>query len=155
MEYARTVCAIGRDFNIGHLTPETGGFILKRLLREFNDFVKGLDGEGADPNAPKPSDEEFAETLIQQMLMNLDEKDLANIQRHCLNVVSFTDVAGEREFEQPILLRSGIYSLPELRFDIGTIDYLVSQTLYANLTPFFTPTGLKAALKGQLVVSSR
>lgn len=153
MEALRTVEVKGRKYNIGHLSPTTGSFLTKRLLRHFNDFLKGIDGAEADPNAPKPTDEDFAEQLIQQLLMSVNEEDFANIQRHALNIITVTDFVADRDFEQPIMLKSGVFCFKELNTDIGTIDYLTSQSLFANLTPFFTPTGLKAALRGEQVSS--
>lgn len=153
MEVLRTVDVNGRKYNIGYLSPTIGSFLTKRLLRHFNDFLKGIDGAEADPNAPKPTDEDFAEQLIQQLLMSVNEEDFINIQRHALNIVTVTDHVAEKEFEQPIMLKSGVFCFKELNKDIATIDFLTSQSLFANLTPFFTPTGLKAALRGEQVSS--
>lgn len=153
-EFLNTVTVGEKQYNIGHFQSGIGSWILKRLMRTFRDFMKSIEGVEGDETAALNTDPvEFAHNLIQQLLMELDEKEYSTIQRHALNVVSFTDSVAGREFEQSIILKSGTFAIKELATDIGTVDYLTSQALFANLSPFFSQTGLKAAMTGEQVSS--
>ena len=153
-EILKTVTVDEKQYNIGHFQSGIGSWILKRLMRTFREFMKGIEGVEGDETAALNTDPvEFAHNLIQQLLMELDEKEYATIQRHALNVVSVTDSVGGKDFEQPIMMKSGSFTIKELATNIGAVDYLTSQALFANLSPFFSQTGLKAAMTGEQVSS--
>lgn len=143
----------GEVYNIGAFTASTGSWLTLRLMRAFREYISTLDNDGteSDPEAEEP--ENFAEDLIQMLLSNLPENDFATVQRHALSVVSCTQTIGERTFEQPLVLKNGLFANKELTNNIPLILALTSQVMFANLKPFFTKTGLKAVMKGEQVSS--
>lgn len=145
----KTVAFGDRQYNIGHFQSGTGSWIMKRLMRTFREYIKGIEAIEGDETPAIHSDADFTHNLIQQLLMELKEDEYSVIQRHALNVISVTDTAGGKEFEQPIILRNGLFTYKELNTDIATVDFLTSQSLFANLSPFFSKTGLKAAMTGE------
>lgn len=155
MEIIKSVPVGNKTYNIGHLQSNTGSWIVRQLLKKFKTMLKQLQEDGIEGEATPTvvDDEEFSANVIEQLVMELDEAEFSNIQAHALKVVSFTDQVNGTPFEQPIYLRNGVFAVKELATDIQTINYLTSQSLIANLSPFFTPTGLKAAMKGEQVSS--
>lgn len=156
MEIIKSVIVGEKTYNIGHLQSNTGSWIVRQLLKKFKGMLKQLQEDGVEEQqAPAIVDDgDFAANLIEQLVMELDEAEFGNIQAHALKVITFTDQVNGTPFEQPICLRNGVFAVKELATDIPTINYLTSQSLAANLSAFFTPTGLKAAMQG-LQVSSR
>lgn len=145
------------EYRIGRFSSQTGSWLLMRFIKLFRDLIKDLEDDGTEP---KPDDgkgdtQEFSESLLQTLLSELDFEDFVKIQRYALLVVSRTDMVGEREFQQPIILGSGQFAIRELKEDVGAVMALTSQTIFANLAPFFTKTGLKAMMRGEIPAFNR
>ena len=143
----------GNDYHIGHLNADVGSYLLNRLIKQFRKMLSTMDTDGEDEQEqkePEISDTEFSEGLIMTLMTDLDFDDFKNLQRHALLVVTRCDFAGERQFQQPIILRNGTFAYKELSTDIATVQALTAKVLFFNLGPFFTKAGLKAILKGNI-----
>lgn len=155
---ALKVVTIGeREYNIGRLSSDVGSFLLMRLVKQFRKMVAALEGEGEgeEQQQPELTDKEFSESLLQTLLTEMDFEDFKNLQRHALLVVTMTDFVGDKPFKQPIILRSGQFAVKELQNDIGAVMNLTSQTIFANLSPFFTKAGLKGIMTGNIPAFSQ
>lgn len=152
-EVIKTLELDGNSYTIGRFSSDTGSWLLMRLMKTLRKFISELEQDGIEESETDIEPEGFAENLIQTLLTDLDFDDFKNIQRHALAVVSRIDYAGEREFQQPIVMRSGAFAFNDLSQNVGIVMALTSQSLFANLSPFFTKTGLKALMKGEIAFS--
>lgn len=142
----------GHEYHIGYLQANVGSYLLNRLIKQFRKMLSNMDTDGDEQEQKEPeiSDTEFSESLIMTLITDLDFEDFNNLQRHALLVVTRTDHAGERAFQQPIILRNGTFAYKEMSTDIATVQALTAKTLFANLGPFFTKAGLKAIMRGEI-----
>lgn len=152
------VVTVGKhEYHIGRFSSGTGSWLLMRFIKLFRNFIKELDDDGteeAEDNG-KGDTQEFSESLLQTLLSELDAEEFAKIQRHALLVVSRTETVGDRPYQQPVMMPSGKFAFKELNEDISDVMNLTSQAIFANLSPFFTKTGLKAIMRGEIPSLSR
>lgn len=142
-------------YNLHHFSSAVGSWLALRFTRAFREYIASIQGEGTATEAAEEQDEPdgFAEQLIQMLLTNFDEETFATVQRHALNAISTTIEIGAKTFNQPIILKSGTFANKEMATNVSLILALTSQSLFANLSPFFTKAGLKAVMNGQQVLS--
>lgn len=147
----------GVEYHIGHLNADIGSYLLNRLIKQFRRMLSQMDtsDDEQEQKEPEIDDKEFSEGLIMTLITDLEFEDFKNLQRHALLVVTRTDFAGDRQFQQPIILRTGVFAYKELATDIATVQALTAKVLFANLGPFFTKAGLKAIMKGEIPAFSQ
>lgn len=95
------------------------------------------------PEEKKTAIEAAASGAIQNMLMNLDEELFIKVQKHALSVCSRFDAIGDKEILLPVLMANGKIAIPDLQTNIQVVSALTSQSLFANLSPFFLEEGFK------------
>jgi hypothetical protein len=151
-EPLRVIVMNGSTYNIGRLSPENGSWIVNRLMKTFREYISTLKAEGNEPTGDGLQEPEgFAETLLTQLTSELPEADYKRIQKYVLATIVRVDSVGDKMFEQPIILASGLYAYKDLAEDIFGVVHLTNQALIANLAPLFTRTGLVALMRGERV----
>lgn len=138
-------------FRIKKFDASTGSWLLMSLMGEMQKAISDLPTSTGDAEqAPSASSEESAAIgAIQFLLMNLDEEKFAKVQNKALAVCDEQKVFDNgKEAWLPVLTGTRISS-PDLQTDISTILSLTSQSLFANLSPFFSKSGLSSVFSLQ------
>lgn len=136
-------------FRIRKFDASTGSWLLMSLMGEMQKAISDLPTVEGIAESTEASEESAAIGAIQFLLMNLDEEKFAKIQSKALEVCDEQKIMGEREVWLPVLTGKRISS-PDLQNDIETILSLTSQSLFANLSPFFSKNGLSKIFKIQV-----
>lgn len=142
----------GRTYQIAGFDARTGSKLLARLMARF---IK-MGSEAASDNSPVtvsevPADQaENPNALLQFLLLNLSDVDFDYVQTHALAVV--TRLEGDSNAPLPIT-RNGVITPKDLKDDIATIMQLTSESLFANLSPFFTKAAIQKQMQAQATVS--
>lgn len=137
-------------YAIQNMDAEIGSWLLFKLINSLRNIMNTPTDETV--NAPVAAVEQTDEqkkiagegatnAAIQLMLMNLDEDLFKAVQRHALRVCSKYAAVGNEEVLLPVLMQNGKFAVPELNYDIKTVVSLTSQSLFANLSPFFLNGG--------------
>jgi hypothetical protein len=147
VEKTKRIEMAGNSYVIGRFNADTGSWLLMRMMKSFREFMKTIESEESDENAPEP--ENFAEQLIQTLLSDLSPEDFKQIQRQTLLIVKRVDVVKDLEVLHNVIRPNGDFSFADLRHDIDTVMCLTSQALFFNLAPFFTKSGLRATMQGK------
>jgi len=149
-EALKEVVINNRRFHIGKMTAKTGSWLLYKLMAELRKIMQP--GDGDTPSAPivemtdeqkKEVAEDMTRVSVTVMLQNIDRDLFDKVQQHALEVCSEFKMVGEEEVLLPVLMANGNFSNPDLRYDIQTISNLTSQSLMANLSPFFLNGGFQ------------
>jgi hypothetical protein len=153
MEATHDISVGGNRYVIGRFSAEIGSFLLNRLIKTFRKMIADMKQEQSEEGIEEVAEPEgFSENLIETLVTELDFEDFKNIQRHALAVVSrWDDTNPERPILMPIQLRTGVFAFKDLGENIDVVRHLSSKALHFNLAPFFTKTGLKAMMKGEMV----
>jgi hypothetical protein len=143
------------NFRIKRFDASTGSWLLMTLMGEMQKALSDL--PTVDKPAVELSDEEkqaaeenAATGAIQFLLMNLDEEKFTKIQMKALAVCEVSKFIGEKEVWLPLIDGKRITNF-ELQSDVSTIMTLTSQSLFANLSPFFSKNGLSQIFSPQVV----
>lgn len=137
-------------FRIRKFDASTGSWLLMSLMGEMQKAISDLPTSAGDgEQAPSTGSEESAAIgAIQFLLMNLDEEKFARVQTKALAVCDEQKLFGEKEAWIPVLTGARISNF-DLQTDISTILSLTSQSLFANLSPFFSKSGLSTVFSLQ------
>lgn len=137
-------------FRIRKFDASTGSWLLMSLMGEMQKAISDL------PTSDKPAAEQIEASednaaigAIQFLLMNLDEEKFARVQSKALNVCDEQKVFADKEAWIPVLTGTRISNF-DLQTDISTIISLTSQSLFANLSPFFSKSGLSSVFNLQM-----
>lgn len=145
-EALKEVVINDRRFQIGKMTAKTGSWLLYKLMAELRKIMEPGNGDSPAPvpmtdEQKKEAAEQMAQVSVGVMLQNIDEELFAKVQQHALEVCGEFKMVGEEEVILPVLMLNGNFSNPDLKFDIMTVVNLTSQSLLANLSPFFLNGG--------------
>jgi len=138
----------GTKFQLCRLSAVDGSFLLMALMGHLQKAISANPIQDAQQPPPETNDEQSASTLIQFMLMNLDEQTFRAVQRKALSVVCRYEKVGDTLMPVPILMVNGMFSYPQLNKDISTVLTLTSQSLFANLSPFLSKSMLLFLMAG-------
>lgn len=140
----------GKTYQISKMSSETGSFLLFKLIDSLRKIMQAETGDQVNqpeveltPEEKKTAIEAAASGAIQNMLMNLDEELFIKVQKHALSVCSRFDAIGDKEILLPVLMANGKIAIPDLQTNIQVVSALTSQSLFANLSPFFLEEGFK------------
>lgn len=144
-------------YHVGRFSSKTGSWVLMRMMKAFRDLIKSLEDDGTEGSTDdgRGETQQFSESLLQTLLSELDADEYERVQKHALSVVTLLDYVGEKQFNQPIIRPSGMFAISKLNDDIAAVSTLTSQSIFANLWPFFTKTGLQAIMRGETPTSTR
>ena len=141
----------GKRFQISRMQADTGSWLLFKLMDALRKIMQAENNDQPEPIQPAveltaeqktAAAEAAANAAIQVMLMNLDEELFAKVQRHALNVCGEYSAVGPDEVIVPLLKADGKFANFQFSTDISTVVALTSQSLYANLSPFFLNGGI-------------
>jgi len=137
-------------FRIRKFDASTGSWLLMSLMGEMQKAISDMPTTTSDSeSAPSTASEENAAIgAIQFLLMNLDEEKFVRVQSKALEVCDEQKMMNDREVWLPFLTGKRI-SNPEFQNDISTTLSLTSQSLFANLSPFFSKSGLSSVFSLQ------
>jgi hypothetical protein len=155
METIKEITIKEQNYRICKLSAKSGSWLLMQLMGKMIKIMEELANTGS-PNPEvnnvleqdKNKAEESAHAAIQFMLMNLEEDTFAKVQNHALSVCYRLENAGSVPVPMPVIMNDGRFAIKELEFDIETVMSLTSQSLFANLAPFFSKNGLMKLAMG-------
>jgi hypothetical protein len=137
-----------KRYQISKMKADIGSWLLFKLIDSLRKIMQADTTNEPVQEQVEQTDEQkkiaaegAANAAIKVMLMNLDEELFAKVQKHALGVCGQYAAVGEEEVVLPVLMANGTFAIPELATDIQTVVFLTSQSLFANLSPFFLNGG--------------
>jgi hypothetical protein len=150
----KTTTINGKSYQISKIQSDTGSWLLFKLMDALRKIMKAEGGDEPEPalepivelteDQKKAAAEAAASAAIQVMLMNLDRDLFGTVQRYALEVCGEFTAVGSEEVVIPVLKADGKFANYNLSTDISTVAALTSQSLYANLSPFFLNGGMNS-----------
>ena len=149
----KDVVISGKRYQIAKMQSDLGSWLLFKLMNALREIMKQETGEQETEPAPQPvvelteeekkkANEAAANAAIQVMLMNLDQDLFGKIQKIALGVCGEYTAVGPEEVVIPVLKPDGKFANYALSTDITTVAALTSQSIFANLSPFFLNGGM-------------
>jgi len=155
IEETKDVVIGDKRYRIGRVSSDVGSYLLFQVIASIRaEMAKhtGDEPEQAEPESEKSEKEKRKEVenatrgMIQNMLMSLDQEPFSRIQKHALSVCGQYTAIGEVETILPLVMATGKIAIPSLKYDIQTVVALTSESLFFNLSPFFSNGGFQAIL---------
>ncbi len=137
-----------KQYRIRDIDAEEGSFLAFKLTNKLREIMSNEKDEAPKAEVRKVEKEAAVRGTISLILMNLDEDTYKLVQRKALALVDEVTVVGEKEAFLPIL-RNGKLIVPELKGNIEQVIELTFESLYYNLSPFFSENGLKLLMTGK------
>lgn len=137
-----------KQYRIRDIDAEEGSFLAFKLTNKLREIMSKEADETPQTEVRKVEKEDAVRGTISLILMNLDEDTYKMVQKKALTLVDEVTVVGEKEAYLPIL-RNGKIIVPELKGNIEQVIELTFESLYHNLSPFFSENGLKLLMTGK------
>lgn len=138
-----------KQYRIREIEAEDGSFLALKLTNKLRQILsEEKTDETPQEEVKKVDKEEAIRGTISLILMNLDEDTYKTVQQKALALVDEIQIVGEKEAFIPIL-RNGKVILPELKANIQQVIELTFESLFYNLSPFFSENGLKLLMTGK------
>lgn len=137
-----------KQYRIRDIDAEEGSFLAFKLTNKLREIMSKEADEAPQTEVRKVEKEDAVRGTISLILMNLDEDTYKLVQKKALALVDEVTIVGEKEAYLSIL-RNGKLIVPELKGNIEQVIELTFESLYHNLSPFFSENGLKLLMTGK------
>lgn len=135
------------NFRVRDIDSGDGSFLAFKLINKLREIMAAA-GETSSEETPEVDKEVAIRGTINLVLMNLDETDFKMIQKKALALVDQYEAIGSETTPMPIM-RNGVVIAPALKNNITLLIELTNESLYFNLSPFFSENGLKVVMTGR------
>lgn len=136
------------SFRIRDIDAGDGSFLALKLINKLRKIMSESGDTQAPEDMPEVDKEEAIRGTINLILMNLDEDEFKMFQKKALSLVDMYEMVGEQNTALPIM-RNGVVITPALKGNITLLIQLTNESLYQNLSPFFSENGLKVVMTGK------
>lgn len=149
MEAIKDIEIGSHTYMIAKMDADSGSWLLMRLMGQLQKAISEMPSSAEVTEQATEETQDTAQAAIQFLLMNLDQDTFKTVQRHALNVCYRYETVGNAPKPLPVIMTNGRFCYKDLNFDIQSVMRLTSESLFANLSPFFSKDGLKAMLTGE------
>jgi hypothetical protein len=137
------------QYNVRDIDADEGSFLAMKLVNKLRQIMSSEASDNNTSYESNVSKEEAVHGTISLIMMNMDEAEYKTIQTKALALVDRMEQVGAESVGIPII-RNGKLIHADLKKDVTTIMQLTLESLYHNLSPFFSENGLKLVMTGKV-----